>query len=117
MEKSNIRVFILITALGILLSACSQVGQGLSPTDTAEPEPALVPATDTPIPPSPTNLKTLTPSATVEPTSTPTKVPQISVDENTHCRSGPGVVYPSKGVLLGGEVAEVIGRSTVTDYW
>jgi uncharacterized protein YraI len=32
-------------------------------------------------------------------------VPQISVDENTHCRSGPGAVYPSKGVLLVGEVA------------
>ena len=117
MENSNKRVFILITALGILLSACSQVGQGISTTDTAEPEPALAQVTDTPRPPSPTNVATITPSATVEPTSTPTQVPQISVDENTNCRSGPGVDYPNKGVLRVGEVADVIGRSTVPDYW
>jgi len=117
LEKSNKRVFILIAALGILLCACSQVGQGLSSTDTVEPESALARATDTPILPSPTNIETLTPSATVEPTSTPTQVPQISVDENTNCRSGPGVDYPNKGVLRVGDAAEVIGRSTVPDYW
>ncbi len=93
------------------------MGQGVSTTDTPETEPTLAPVTETPMPPSPTNMETPTPSATVEPTSTPTQIPQISVDENTHCRSGPGVIYPSKGVLLVGEVAEVIGRSTVPDYW
>jgi hypothetical protein len=117
LEKSNKRVFIFIVALGILLSACSQADQRLSSADSAVSEPTLIPVTDTPIPPSPTNIETLTPSATVEPTLTSTQVPHISVYENTHCRSGPGVVYPSKGVLLVGEVADVIGRSTVTDYW
>ncbi|MEA1978987.1 MAG: hypothetical protein U9N80_13945, partial [Chloroflexota bacterium] len=117
MEITNKRVFILITALGLLLSACSQVGQSVSTTDTAESELALAPVTDTPNPPSPTKTETPTPSATAEPTSTPTQVPQIRVDENTNCRSGPGVDFPNKGVLRVGEVADVIGRSTVPDYW
>jgi len=117
LEKSNKRVFILITALGLLLSACSQVGQSVSTTDTPESELALAPVTDTPIQPSPTKTETPTPSATIEPTSTPTRAPQISVDENTNCRSGPGVDYPNKGVLRVGEVADVIARSTVPDYW
>ena len=117
MEKSNIRVFTLITALGILLSACSQAGQGYSSTDTAEPELTLAEVTETPIPPTPTNIETLTPSATIEPTSTPTRAPQISVSGNTNCRSGPGVDYRFLGVLRVGEVAEVIGRSTVPEFW
>jgi len=73
--------------------------------------------TETPIPPTPTNIETLTPSATIEPTSTPTQAPQISVSENTNCRTGPGEDFPFLGVLSVGEVAEVIGRSTSLDYW
>jgi len=117
MEKWAKRVFTLIVALGILLSSCSQVGQGLLSTDTAGPELMLVPVTETPKPPSPTSIETPTPSATVEPTSTPTQAPQISVIENTNCRSGPGPDFIFQGVLRVGEVADVIGRSTLPDYW
>ncbi len=117
MEKWNNRVFALIVALGILLSSCSQAGQGLLSTDTALPAPMLVPVTDTPIPPSATSIETLTPSATAEPTSTPTQAPRISVIENTNCRSGPGIDFIFQGVLRVGEVADVIGRSTLPDYW
>lgn len=117
MEKWNKRVFTLIVALGILLSSCSLAGQGLLSTDTAIPEPLLVSVTDTPLPPSPTSIETLKPSATVVPTSTPTQAPQISVNENTNCRSGPGVDFLFQGVLRVGEVADVIGRSTLPDYW
>lgn len=117
MGKWKTRVFTLIVALGILLSSCSQAGQGLLPTDTAVPEPLLVPATDTPLPPSPTYIATITPSSTPEPTSTPTRAPQIRVIENTNCRLGPGVDFLFQGMLRVGDVADVIGRSTLPDYW
>ncbi|MCJ7823849.1 MAG: hypothetical protein MUP44_03030 [Anaerolineales bacterium] len=117
MEKLDKRVFTLIVVLGILLSSCSLAGQGSLSTDTAVPEPMLVPVTETPIPPSPTSVETPTPSPTAVPTSIPTQAAQISVSENTNCRSGPGDKFPFEGVLRVGEVADVIGRSTVLDYW
>lgn len=117
MEKGDKRVFTLIVPLAILLSSCGQVGQSLLSTDTVLPEPMLVHVTKTPIPPSPTTIESLIPSPTAVPTSIPTQAAQISVSENTNCRSGPGDKFPFEGVLRVGEVADVIGRSTVLDYW
>ena len=117
MEKLDKRVFTLIVPLVILLSSCSQADQGLLSTTTALPEPMLIQVTETPIPPSPTSVETPTPSPTAVPTSIPTQAAQISVSENTNCRSGPGDKFPFEGVLRVGEVADVIGRSTVLDYW
>jgi hypothetical protein len=74
-------------------------------------------ATETSPPPSPTTTLTATPTSTPEPTSTSTQVPRISVSENTNCRSGPGVDYPSRGVLRIGEVAEALGQGTEPGYW
>ena len=117
MGKWTKRLFTLIAGLCIFLSSCSQAGQGLLSTDTALPEPLLVSVTATPIPPSPISIGTPTPSATVVPISTPTQLPQISVIENTNCRLGPGEDFLFQGVLRVGEVADVIGRSTIADYW
>jgi len=65
-------------------------------------------------------LPTLTPTETLTPTpvftSTPF-IPQISVSVPTNCRLGPGKVYDRVGALLLGEVAEVVGRNPVGNYW
>ncbi len=68
------------------------------------------PATETPAPPTPTP----TPSET--PTPTPC-VPRVSVSTNTNCRSGPGQAYDYLGALLTGEEAEIVGQSTVPNYF
>lgn len=65
-------------------------------------------------------LPTFTPTATLSPTpvftSTPL-IPQISVSVPTNCRVGPGKVYDRVGALLLGEVAEVVARNPVGNYW
>jgi hypothetical protein len=65
-------------------------------------------------------LPTLTPTETLTPTaaftSTPL-IPQISVSVPTNCRIGPGKVYDRGGALLVGEVAEVVGRDPIGNYW
>lgn len=65
-------------------------------------------------------LPTFTPTATLSATpvftATPL-IPQISVSVPTNCRVGPGKVYDRVGALLLGEVAEVVGRDPVGNYW
>ncbi len=79
----------------------------------AHPTATVEPATPSKTPePSPTI--TLTPTITPTPTETP---PMISVTANTNCRSGPGTSYAIQGVLLVGESAEIVARSTIVDYW
>jgi hypothetical protein len=41
----------------------------------------------------------------------------ISVSANTNCRSGPGTTFPHQGVLLVGEIGQVVAKSTLEDYW
>jgi hypothetical protein len=61
---------------------------------------------------------TATPEFTSTPEFTPTpSVPTVTVSVNTNCRTGPGVVYPLVGGLNVGQSAEVIGKSTSTNYW
>jgi hypothetical protein len=65
-------------------------------------------------------LPTLTPTETLTPTPVSTYtplIPQISVSVATNCRVGPGKVYDRMGALLVGEVAEVVGRNPVGNYW
>lgn len=75
---------------------------------TATVEPATPSKTPEPFP-----TITLTPTITPTPTETP---PMISVTANTNCRSGPGTSYPIQGVLLVGESAEIVARSSIEDY-
>lgn len=59
-----------------------------------------------------------TASETTTPTGTITSIyPTISVSAETNCRSGPGRNFDLLGVMLPGEVTEVIMRSTVANYW
>jgi hypothetical protein len=61
---------------------------------------------------------TETPSATFTPSLTTTpNVPMVTVSSETNCRSGPGQVYDKLGVLNPGETTEVVGRTTVANYW
>ncbi|MGB8984333.1 MAG: SH3 domain-containing protein [Anaerolineales bacterium] len=88
-------------------AAATQTGAAVSASQTAAP-------TFTPAPP------TLTPTATLSPTPVFTAtalVPQISVSVATNCRVGPGRVYDRVGALLAGEVAEVVARNPMGNYW
>jgi len=65
-----------------------------------------------------------TPTATLEPTLTATPdftstpmTPLITVSRDTNCRVGPGAVYERVGVLLVGEVTEIIGREPRGEFW
>jgi len=107
-----LRTLGLMAAAAVLLSSCRQA--------SASP-PATIPGTPrgsaTETPPPPTGTPIITPTRTLDPSPTPTPAPRVSVSENTHCRSGPAVEYPSLGVLKVGEFADVIGRSTAPGYW
>ena len=101
------------------MSACGQAEpkiQENAPTVVLA-ESTKVDITETPVPPSPTTTQASTLTPTSEPTATATQAARVSVSENTNCRSGPGVEYLFEGVLAVGEYAEVIGRSTDTEFW
>jgi hypothetical protein len=75
-------------------------------------------ATQEPIPPTKTSLPSPTSTLTPTMTFTPTQMAvMINVSENTHCRTGPDATYDSLGVLLVGELAQVLAQSTFEDYW
>jgi hypothetical protein len=66
------------------------------------------------------NTPAFTPTPALTPTQTYTLapvVPMVTVSFNTNCRSGPTVAYDILGVMMVGEKAEVVGRSTLTDTW
>jgi len=73
-------------------------------------------ATFTPVPELPTFTLEPTFTATPDYTSTP-MTPLITVSRDTNCRVGPGAVYERVGVLLVGEVTEIIGREPKGEFW
>jgi hypothetical protein len=85
-----------------------------SEPDSAEIEPqAQLP------PPSETPTQTTTPTITETPTITPTftpEIPKARVTRNTNCRTGPGTEYDIVYILLVGEEAEIIARSSIQNY-
>jgi len=110
LEQRGLRWVAVMAATAILLGACSPAAATPPATAPGTPD---APATVTPPPPT----HTLTPTSTLENSPTPTPAPRISVSQNTHCRSGPAVEYPSQGVLQVGEDAEVVARSAEPGYW
>ncbi|MBK9924770.1 MAG: SH3 domain-containing protein [Anaerolineales bacterium] len=73
-------------------------------------------ATLTAVPASPT--VTAGPTFTLTPDFTPTPLtPLITVSKDTNCRTGPSAIYERVGMLLVGEVAEVIARNNSGEYW
>lgn len=97
-----------------IVAALTQTSQAIipitgleSPTAAQTFTPELPTATQTP-------TETLTPTPVFTSTSV---IPQISVSVPTNCRVGPGKVYDRVGALLVGEVAEVVGRDPIGNYW
>jgi hypothetical protein len=83
-------------------------------------EALTTPATETVVPNPPTETPVPSPTITLTPSLTPTATQpslQLTVSENTHCRTGPGQTYVSLGVLFTEQVAEVIAQSTLEDFW
>ena len=101
----------LVTAL----TACNLPGG--TPTET-EPADADLVLTITALAGSPSPQATSTPqfTATPELTGTPT-IPEVTVSQNTNCRTGPGLAYENIGALLIGQKGIVVGKNTSTGYW
>jgi hypothetical protein len=125
----QVKFTVIAALLGLaLISACNlqiagpptgdAVGSAIAKTIVAQTDLAKIVAgtlaamvTDTP-------LFTLTPSLTPSSTPTPTPpMPMVSVSMDTNCRTGPGKVYDMSGSLLVGQTAEVLGRSSDSQYW
>jgi len=99
------------------LSACNlPSGQATeTPTpDLALTVTALANGGDTPEVPQETATPEFT--ATPELTFTPS-VPEVTVSQNTNCRTGPSVQYDNIGALLINQTGIVVGKSTQTGYW
>jgi uncharacterized protein YgiM (DUF1202 family) len=121
---------ILITILGLLLTACSNGNAASSPTigsesvlQTAQAKAELTRQATfqtpppTPIPPSPT---TPYQTPTITPTLTPTPGrPILTADYNAYVREGPDETYKHVDFLLEGQRAYVVGRfeNTVSGTW
>ena len=76
------------------------------PTSTAEPTPEGA---------TPTATETLGPTATHEPTATPT--PQPVAAKNANLRGGPGTNYPIVGSVTAGQKLDIIERTTSSDWY
>lgn len=117
-RKNVIRIFILVA---LTLTACG--APAATPQPTSGPDLALTitaqaqllqALTQTALAPTSTPEPTFTPTLVI--TQTPSKV-IVTVSANTNCRSGPGVDYEIVGALTIGQQAEVIGKSSTSDYW
>ncbi len=130
MTRAHVMLWTVMFSI-LIVTACSPEGADKSalPVEaTAEWEAqaqetltALVtPSTATEEISPPTNTPLASPTSTATPTFTPSPTeiaPVINVTANTHCRTGPDTTYVSLGVLLVDEVAEVLAKSTVENYW
>lgn len=117
----------IITHLWILillaLSACSSPASNTPGVQTPEPDLALTitaqanllqALTQTALAPTSTPEPTFTPAPVL--TATPSRV-TVTVSADTNCRSGPGVDYDIVGALTIGQQADVVGKSSSTNYW
>jgi len=132
---------VLITApLIILAGACTLPGWGPDDADTAGQVATAVAqtaaaeegqdpdageqadATDTAVPSPPTDTPSpeATATATVQPTSTFTPTPDavgVHVTGNTYCRTGPGDIYESRGILNTDQDSELIAKDPTGSFW
>ena len=136
MRKST-PILLTVTALLILSLACAVTGVPAPTEDinflgTAVMQTMVAGATQTagpglpvdptgsPLPTSTLEAPTATPTITLSPTpifTATSSIPLISVSVATNCRVGPGRVYDRVGALLVGEVAEIVARNPVGNYW
>lgn len=135
--RKSVPVLLLVSILLIVSLACAVTGvpaptQDINMLGTAVMQTMVAGATQTAgpgiitdptfseLPTSTPEAPTATPTVTLSPTLvfTPTSsIPMISVSVPTNCRVGPGRVYDRVGALLVGEVAEIVARNPVGNYW
>jgi hypothetical protein len=90
------------------------------PSATVEPSPepsstpTQPPPTETPPPPTPTITSTSTSTSTPTPTSEP---PTIVVNEDTVCRTGPGLIYDIRTYISEGTTPILLGHVKEMDWW
>jgi hypothetical protein len=140
-RKSPLIPLLVLLLASVLLSGCDAlfgggeeldtealVGTAVAQTAAARPgvdqeEVSTAPETGMPATaeiPTATATITLTPTLTLTATETLTptlSAPQVHVDVDTNCRTGPGEIYDIVGGLLVGEQAEVVGRWPGGNYW
>ena len=115
-------ISILIFAV-LILSACGASGNNTQVEPTSGPDLALTitaqadllqALTQSALAPTSTPQPTFTPAPVI--TETPSRV-IVTVSADTNCRSGPGLDYDIVGALTIGQQADVVGKSSSTNYW
>jgi len=120
----------IILFVALIMSGCNTI----SPTETApvvvdvapsntiepSPEPTSTPTipepTETEVPPTETQTPTSTNTSTSTPTAT-SEPPVLVVNENTACRTGPGMIYDIRAYINVGAEPILLGRVEENDWW
>lgn len=102
-------VAITLTVQAIQLEWFTQTAQAL------QAQPIIIVVTATPDP----NIlaPTTDPAANTVPLATTSSAVTVTVSQITNCRLGPGQDFDEIGSLGPGQVAEVIGKDTINNYW
>jgi hypothetical protein len=119
--KNDRKIIVLAILLSVALAACggadtdSAIATGIAQTqqisalETAAAGGAAAPAEDD-APDSADNQEDAAPTETPTITQTPTPdIPQVSVSQDTNCRTGPAVYYGYRTTVNPGQVLEVVG--------
>lgn len=131
MKKHPFLAFVAILVVTVL--ACVQPGAPVMPTmdpnamNTSIAQTIAARQTEAVLNNPPTATFTSlpeTPTSTAEPTLSPApdftatlETPMISVSVDTNCRTGPGAIFERVGILLVGEIAEIVGREPKGEFW
>ena len=122
MRKTLVPLVCLLAIGGLVLSACNLPGseaaaETLTPT---EPPSATIEPSFTPTEAPPTETPTITPTETLTPepsaTSTP-EPPMARVGRETNCRIGPAGNYDLVATYQDGQMLEIIARDLGAGYW
>ncbi len=103
------RVLIAFNILLIAMLACNLPGgqvSSLAATITAQALTLQAPSSTPASPGTPAAAFTDTPS-----------VPEVSVTSVTNCRTGPSTAYDLVFTMNPGQIAQVVGKNTPTNYW
>jgi hypothetical protein len=128
-DASKVRLFIFLLFL-IIFTGCNTTSpteaalevSGSTPEITVEPSPK---PSSTPTEPIPTETlvpptATLTPTYTSTSTSTPTETSEpatLMVNEDTVCRTGPGLIYDIRTYINEGTAPILVGHVKENDWW
>lgn len=120
----------IILLFGLILAGCNTSSPtesipdviDITPSLTIEPSPE---PTSTPTEPEPTDTEapptaTQTPTATKTSTGTPIPTiepPSLVINENTVCRTGPGMIYDIRAYINAGTEPIMLGRVSENDWW